>query len=162
VQSREDAEKVVRAVKYPPEGIRGMGYGRAEGWGQKAIPYYQKANESTLVVLTVESKEGVENIDEIVKVRGADVIFPGPYDLAGSLGLPGQFGHPLVVDGIRKMAEACQKGEINFGGDAGNRQQIQAKLKEGSRFLALTVDTDLIWQGAERLLGEAAALKGAR
>ena len=95
VQSADDAKSVVRAVRYSPQGARGMGYGRANGWGQRAKSYYQDANDSTLVVLTVESKQGVDNIDEIVAVPGVDVIFPGTYDLSGSLGVPGQFGHPL-------------------------------------------------------------------
>ncbi len=161
VETKEEAETIVRAAKYPPLGTRGMGYGRAGLWGRKVLPYYRQANQTTLVVFTVESKKALENIDEIVKVQGVDVIFPGPYDLSGSLGLPGQFTHPLVMEGKRKMLEACKRNKVNFGSDASTRDEIQARLKEGSRFIALTVDTDLIWQGAERLLGKATALKNA-
>jgi 2-keto-3-deoxy-L-rhamnonate aldolase RhmA len=162
VESAEHAEQVVQAVKYPPAGIRGMGYGRAEGWGQKALTYYRQANETTLVVLTVESTKGVENINQITKVSGADVIFAGTYDLAASLGLPGQFDHPLVIEGTRKMLDACKKSNITFGCDASTCQAIHAKLNEGAAFIALTVDTDLVWQGAEKLLGDATVLRDSK
>jgi len=152
VQSADDAKSVVRAVRYSPQGARGMGYGRANGWGQRAKSYYQDANDSTLVVLTVESKQGVDNIDEIVAVPGVDVIFPGTYDLSGSLGVPGQFGHPLVVDAKKKMMQACSRRNMNMGDDGDTQEAIRAKLSQGAHFLALTVDTDLIWQGAEKML----------
>jgi 2-keto-3-deoxy-L-rhamnonate aldolase RhmA len=99
IDTKQDAEKVVRAVKYPPQGIRAMGYGRAERWGQKAESYYQQANDFTLVILTVESKEGISNIQEIVNVPGVDVVSPGTYDLSGSLGVPGQ------------LPESCERNE---------------------------------------------------
>lgn len=160
VESKEEAEGIVRAAKYPPEGIRGMGYGRAELWGLRTIPYYRQANETILVVFTVESKKALENIEEIVKVHGVDVIFPGTYDLAGSFGFPGQLNHPLVLEGKSKMLAVSKRHNVNFGSDASTRREIQARLEEGSRFIALTVDTDLIWQGAEKLLGEASSIRG--
>jgi 2-keto-3-deoxy-L-rhamnonate aldolase RhmA len=154
IETRQDAEKVVKAVKYPPEGTRAMGYGRAERWGQDES-YYQRANAFTLVILTVESKEGINNIDEIVGVRGVDVVSPGTYDLSGSLGVPGEFDHPQVIAAKRRLMDACKKKNVNMGTDASTGSAIQAKLKEGWRFLAVAEDTRLIWQGAHHILAEA-------
>lgn len=162
IETRQDAEKVVRVVKYPPQGTRAMGYGRAERWGQKAECYYQQANDFTLVILTVESKEGISNIQEIVDVPGVDVVVPGTYDLSGSLGVPGQFDHPQVMRAKRALMEVCKRKNMNMGTDAETKQDIQTKLKEGWRFLAVTEDTRLIWQGAENILAEARKVRDGR
>jgi 2-keto-3-deoxy-L-rhamnonate aldolase RhmA len=154
IDTKQDAERVVKAVKYPPLGTRAMGYGRAERWGQ-AECYYRQANDFTLVILTIESKEGISNIQKIVNVPGVDVVSPGTYDLSGSLGVPGQFDHPRVERAKRTLMEACRKKNMNMGTDADTSQAIRAKLKEGWRFLAVTEDTRLIWQGAENILVEA-------
>jgi 4-hydroxy-2-oxoheptanedioate aldolase len=155
INNREEAEMAVKASKYPPEGNRGVDYGRGQKWGKDTQTYYNTANNMIAVILIVDTKEGVENIDSIVDVSGIDVILPGVYDLSGAYGVPGQTNHPLVLEAVEKIVKACKKREISIAAFATNREAIEKKMRQGARFIELTVDTDLIWQGAERLLKEA-------
>lgn len=152
INNRQEAEKAVRAAKYSPEGNRGIDYGRGQGWGKNIPRYYLEANKTVMVSLIVETKAGVENIDEIVEVPGIDVILPGVYDLTGAYGVIGQFEHPLILGAVEKIAAACKRKNISLAGYATTREGIQRKIKQGASFIELAVDTDLIWQGAERYL----------
>jgi 2-keto-3-deoxy-L-rhamnonate aldolase RhmA len=159
INNRGEAERAVRAAKYSPEGNRGLDYGRGQGWGKKVPSYYLEANKFIMVSLIIETKDGVENIDQIVEVPGIDVILPGVYDLSGAYGVPGQFEHPQVLRAIEKIAAACKRKNIGLAGYATTKEGIQRKKDQGARFIELAVDTDLIWQGAERYLREAGAIR---
>ena len=110
VRTAEAARAAVRAVRYPPDGIRGVGgmvratrYGRDSG-------YYAQAADKTCLVLQIESPEGLANLDAICAVEGVDVLFFGPADLSTNMGLLVQPGAPEVVaavtDGIRRVRAA--------------------------------------------------------
>ena len=152
INNRQEAEKAVRAAKYSPEGNRGIDYGRGQGFGKNVPRYYLEANKIVMVSLIIDTIEGVKNIDEIVEVPGIDIILPGVYDLTGAYGVIGQFEHPLVLAAVEKIAAACKRKNISLAGYATTREGIQRKIKQGARFIELAVDTDLIWQGAERYL----------
>lgn len=85
-----DAQKVIKQAKFAPKGMRGVcRFVRAAGYSSKdRYTYFREADE-TLVILQLEGKEALENMDEIIEVEGIDVIFIGPYDLSQSLGVPG-------------------------------------------------------------------------
>ncbi len=99
IDSRKAAERAVRAVKYPPRGVRGMGYSRAQMWGAKVDETIRLADEGTLVALLVESKEGAANIDSILGVPGVDAVEIGTWDMSGSFGVPGKFEDERVQTG---------------------------------------------------------------
>jgi 4-hydroxy-2-oxoheptanedioate aldolase len=114
VNTKREAERAVSACKYWPEGNRGCGYGHALDWlmGQPFSEYIKDANEQIMVLPQIESKEGLENLEEILEVPGIDVIWPGPADLAHALGVPGQLGHPTVkeaLDRIRSVTLATNR-----------------------------------------------------
>jgi 2-keto-3-deoxy-L-rhamnonate aldolase RhmA len=96
VNNAEQVEQLVRWGRYPPEGSRGLGFGRAEGYGLKVGEYLGRANESILLAVQAESAEAVKNIASIVQAQGLDAVLIGPYDLSASMGLPGQIDHPDV------------------------------------------------------------------
>ena len=160
VDTKEDAERAVKSVKYPPLGYRGMGYARAQGWGARWNEYVADANESTLVILIIESKEGVENVDEIVEVPGIDAILTGTWDLAGNLGLIGQFDHPKVLEGKDKIQQACARKNIAFISWASDEKSIRDAIAEGSNMVALEGDVDVIWGSARRLMRDARRATG--
>lgn len=102
VNSREEAERVVTATKYPPQGRRGLAGTRASGYGagMGLSEYVRIANEETLVVVQVETREALSNVEGIAAVDLVDVVFLGPTDLSAALGYPGQATHPEVLAAI--------------------------------------------------------------
>lgn len=114
VDTREQAEAAVRAVKFPPLGVRGMASSRSSdyGFGKSKAAYLQEANEETMVIAIIESEEGVANAEEIMATPGLDCIFVGTSDLSMSLGVVGQTNHPLVeaaFDKILRLGLAMDK-----------------------------------------------------
>lgn len=115
VNSREEAEAAVRAVKYPPLGTRGVGLARAQGYGAMFDQYATTINEESIVVAQIEHVAAVANIDAILSVAGVDGCIIGPYDLSGSLGMPGNFEHPDVVAAVERVLQACRDRAVSAG-----------------------------------------------
>ncbi len=115
VNNRAEAEAVVEAVKYPPQGRRGLAAVRAAdyGIGTSLQEYTAMANEELLVVVQIETLQAVENLDQILSVEGVDIFFIGPVDLSTSMGHTGQVNHPEVQEMIEKLA-----GRIRAAGRA--------------------------------------------
>lgn len=149
VNSAAEAEAVVRSVKYHPRGIRGLAAVRAADYGLKGsfADYVQTANQESLVVIHIETIEAVEQLPEIVKIEGLDVIFIGPTDLSHSLGVPGQPQHPSVQAAIDRIAETVTKSGIALGIMVGNAEAAQRWRECGARYIAI---------GFESLLAPAA------
>ena len=105
VNTVEQAQRVVDAVKYPPIGKRGLAGPRAAdyGLGEPIEDYVRHANEETLIALQIETTEAVENFEDIVALDHVDVLFFGPSDLSSSLGYPGQTRHPEVLELIEGL-----------------------------------------------------------
>jgi len=142
VNTKEDAERAVAGVKYPPMGTRGVGLYRAQEFGSSFDAYFKTANKESLVIVQIEHKDGVENIDEIVSVPGVDGVFIGPYDLSCSLGIPGEINHPLVEAARKKVVAAAKKAGVALGSHVVplNPAEMKKRRKEGYTFLAYTTD----------------------
>ena len=142
VNNAEDARRAVRAAKYPPMGVRGFGYARMNHWGKDFDGYAARANEEIAVIVMIESKEAVENIDEILEVEGVDGVFIGPYDMSGSYGIIGQTSDPMIADACSRVAKAC----LRHGKAAGQhivlptKENVAKAQEEGYTFLALGCD----------------------
>jgi 4-hydroxy-2-oxoheptanedioate aldolase len=111
IKTKEEVEKVIEYAKFFPLGNRGVALTRASSFGNvnSLEDYFKEANENILVLPQCETKECVENIDEILNVKGVDGIFIGPYDLSQSFGKPGQISDPTIQDAINKVLSACKK-----------------------------------------------------
>jgi 2-keto-3-deoxy-L-rhamnonate aldolase RhmA len=149
VNTREDAELAVSMTKYPPLGKRGIGLARAQGYGEDFEEYVRCANDDTLLMVIIEHKDAVANIDEILSVPGIDGTFIGPYDLSMSLGLPGQLDHPECVAAKRRVLEATLAHGLAPGihlvhPDTAPTQCAEA-IAAGYRFIAL--GTDILFLG---------------
>jgi 2-keto-3-deoxy-L-rhamnonate aldolase RhmA len=103
VNTAEQADDVVRWSRYAPEGARGVGLARAQGYGAKFREYLSRANDEIAVIVQAEHSHAVDNIEAIARVPGVDAVLLGPYDLSASLGLMGQIDHPTVVAAIRRV-----------------------------------------------------------
>lgn len=155
VETREQAEALASWLKYPPEGRRGFGVARAQGYGFDFAAYTRDWNASSVLIVQIESVMGVENIDAILAVDGVDGAMVGPYDLSGSLGIPGQIDHPRVAEAAGRVVAACQRA-----GKACGTQLIEptaAGLDEararGFTFIVLASDVFVLWKWAERMAG---------
>ena len=149
VNTRADAELAVQMTKYPPLGSRGVGLARAQGYGVHFDAYVQNANDDTLLMVQIEHKDAVANIDEILAVPGIDGTFIGPYDLSLSLGIPGQLNHPDLVAAKKKVLDATLArglaAGIHFVQPRTAAEDCRAGVKEGYRFIAL--GTDILFLG---------------
>ena len=142
IHTAEDAMKAVSAAKYPPEGVRGYCFSRMNDWGVRFDDHIQKANDETAVVVMIESKEGVANIDAILSVEGVDGVFIGPYDMTGSYGVPGKVADPLIMEARDKVLEACRRHEKAAGLHIvlPSAQAIKKALVDGFTFLCIGSD----------------------
>ncbi len=156
VSSREDAEATVSAALYPPEGTRGIGLGRAEGYElERREDYLKVANDLMLVAVQVEHRDGVERIDEIVSVPGIDLVFLGPADLAGSMGYRTQPGHPDVAKAIDRVAQAARRAKIPVGIPVSGPEDLARRVTQGFQFFHIGVDTVYLGGACRRGLQEA-------
>ncbi|MBW1697036.1 MAG: HpcH/HpaI aldolase/citrate lyase family protein [Deltaproteobacteria bacterium] len=141
VNTKSEAEAAVKACKYPPSGIRGIaGSTRAAHFGRNSMDYFSKANEEILVITQVETRQAVENIDEILEVNGLDGIFIGPMDLATSYGYMYDPGQPEVQSAIESV-EAKVKGTGKFLGTISfNWNQAKQLYQRGYQMISLMAD----------------------
>jgi len=152
VNSAADAEAIVRMCKYPPDGTRGVGIGRAHQYGLGFNQYMERANDETAVILQAETAQALENITEIVKVSGIDAIFIGPYDLSASLGKMGQLTDPEVKQAIQTIAEACKKAGVRLGIFGPTAEAVEPFIQQNFTLLAIGTDGLLMAQNAKEIL----------
>lgn len=144
VNSREEAERAVAAVKYPPSGRRGVGLARAQGYGTRFEAYRDWLERESLVIVLVEHIEAVKHLADILNVKGVDGFMVGPYDLSGSLGVPGEFEHPSMIAALREVHRVIS--DRKTAAVAGYHvvlpqpDSVIQKIQEGYRFLAYSVD----------------------
>jgi len=152
VNSADEARHVVACCKYPPDGIRGVGLARAQGYGRNFADYVRTANVSTAVIIQAEHIDAVDNIDEIVQVDGIDAVFIGPYDLSASMGRIGDIEHPDVVAAIDRVGQACQRQDIALGYFGTTAESVQAYIDKGYHLICAGVDAGFVTSGAEQVL----------
>lgn len=156
VSSPEEAQATVSAALYPPEGTRGIGLGRAQGYElDRREEYLKVANELMLVTVQVEHRDGVECIEEIVATPGIDLVFLGPADLAGSMGHRTQPGHPDVGKAIDRVAQAARHAKIPVGIPVSGPEDLSRRVKQGFQFFHIGVDTAYLGGACRRGLREA-------
>ena len=155
VNSAQEAEKAVAACRYPPKGNRGWGPRRASGYGQvSGQEYANNISKKIWCVIQIEHIEGVNNLDEILKVDGIDAIIIGPCDLSASLGVLPQIKHPLVIESIERTAKKCNEHRMLFGVSlaGNNREDIIRWRKLGASIIFLNDEANYIINGAGETL----------
>ncbi len=146
VTHEDQAREVVRAVKYPPEGERGVGYCRDNQYGMNLEERVGCSNDKTFVCIQIEHTEAIRRIDSILSVTGVDAIIIGPYDLSASLGCTADFHHPDFLAAKKTVLEACIRHGIAAGihvVQPDPEQMLQAH-DEGYRFLAYSLDITML------------------
>lgn len=146
IQNRSSAELAVSAAKYHPDGTRGVcPFMRAASYYALDNPdYYKSANAGTAIVLQIEGREGIANLDEILEVPDVDGIFIGPFDLSQSLGIPGQVTDIRVINALKDIIKRASGKGIAVGNFAVTLEQANYYIQQGVRFLAYSTDTAML------------------
>ncbi len=146
VKSQDEAHAVVRAVKYPPQGERSIGLARAQGYGVDFARYFEWQRDQSLVVVQIEHIDAVNNLESILTVPGVDAYIVGPYDLSGSMGLPGEFQAPQFLEAMAQIRSVSEKLRVPGGLHIvePDPQALKQCIDEGNRFIAYGVDTRML------------------
>lgn len=152
VCSAAQAREAVRAARFYPQGERGVcRFVRAAHYSVlDRKEYFERANR-VIVVIQVEGKEAVVQLDEILDVEGIDILFIGPYDLSQSLGVPGQTMHPLVIDAMEKITYKAAKKGITVGAFTDSRETLKLWMNAGVKYLSYSVDVGIFSEACSRL-----------
>ncbi|VVO27847.1 4-hydroxy-2-oxo-heptane-1,7-dioate aldolase [Pseudomonas fluorescens] len=155
VESAAQALELVRAMRYPPQGIRGVGsaLARASRWNS-IQGYLDQADDQMCLLVQIENLEGLANLDEIAAVEGVDGVFIGPADLSASMGHRGNPGHPevqaAIEDAIGRIVQSGKAAGILSADENLARRYIEL----GATFVAVGVDTTVLMRGLQALAGK--------
>ena len=147
INKREDAVKVVEAAKFSPLGKRGVcRFVRAAGYSSMdKEEYFRASNQNTLIILQIEGKEGIENLDDILDVDGVDIIFIGPYDLSQSMGITGQIHHPEVLNAMKEVVKRAKTRNKIVGTFVDTPEDLKTWREQGVRYLSYKVDVGIFY-----------------
>lgn len=149
IESIEDAERGAKAMRYQPEGVRGVArMVRAAQYGLTFDDYMETSHKDIVGIVQIETRESLDLLDDIAAIDGIDVLFIGPMDLSTALGVRGQWDHPDYIRAIEQTARAAEKA----GKTAGILLPVPGELLRytelGYRFIASGSDTGFVAQGA--------------
>jgi len=161
VSSAAEARAVVEAVRYPPAGRRGVGsaLARASRWN-RVDDYLATASASISLTVQIETREGVEAVEEIAAIDGVDAVFIGPSDLAASMGMLGRQSDPSVVDAARRCVAAVHRAGKPVGINAFDPYVARGYRDMGVDFVAVGADVAVLARGSEALAATLRARDG--
>jgi len=152
VDTPEQAQQLAKDVRYPPEGIRGLGTSMARAAHWNGIPnYIQTANQEICLIVQAETETAIKNLGETSKVDGVDAIFIGPSDLSASMGFAGQPDHPEVVAMVEQGIRTIRAAGKPAGVLAVTPELVATYKKAGANFIAVGVDVSLLAASARQL-----------
>ena len=152
VRSREQVENIIRMVKYPPVGIRGLTgstcpVGKYMGWSSVASQI-EYVNRDVVVGIQIETTEALSDLDGILSVSGIDMAVVGNDDLSVRMGIPGQTGRPEYQDAMMRVIAACQRHKVLPGIAGGDPVTVGYWIERGMRVIWYAADVCLLWQTA--------------
>ena len=154
IETAADAERVVKAAKFFPEGSRGVcRYVRAADYASMPKEnYFGNANKSTGIIIHIEGNIAFKNIDEILAVDGIDVIFIGPYDMSQSCGVPGEVNHPKVISQMKEIVKkAASLGKI-VGTFVENPESAKQWIDLGVKYISYAVDVGIYFDACKDIV----------
>ena len=149
-ETAEQAKMLVDCTKYAPLGHRGVSLSRPHTDFKKVsgATYMPQANDETILMCQIESRKGVENVEEIIAVEGIDVAFIGPNDMSQDYGILGQFEHPEIVAAFEKIIAAAEANGKWAGAHFGGAAPLKPWLKKGMQINMWNSDNGLLALGA--------------
>jgi len=156
VNSANEAVAAVKATQYPPNGTRGVGLWRAQGYGFNFDEYKKWQASESIVIVQIEHIDGVNSLGAILGTDGVDGFIIGPYDLSASLGIPGEFENPDFKKALKTVLEVSKKMGALMGTHVvkPDTNAVKEKIKEGYGFIAYSIDTLFLGQSCRDGLTE--------
>lgn len=143
IETAEEVRRVADAAHYTYEGApgdRGIGIGRASGWGADLGEYVEEADDAVVIGAMIENRRAVENLEEILSVPGLDFAFVGPADLSVSLGRPMEKSHPDVQAAVDRIEETVGESPVALAGIRNDPAEAAAAIESGYRLLRIGGD----------------------
>ncbi len=150
----QDVREIVKTAKFHPAGTRGVcRFVRAAAYSaMDRYAYFKQANEA-LLIIQLEGKEALENLDEILaEDEGVDIVFIGPYDLSQSLGVPGQIHHPLVQDKMKEIVDRCATKGMVVGTFVDTIEDAVRWSNLGVRYISYSVDVGMMYEACRGII----------
>jgi 4-hydroxy-2-oxoheptanedioate aldolase len=152
VNSAKEAKQAAQAMRYPPEGVRGVAkFNRACGFGRDFDEYFANANNNLLTAVQIETEMAVNNADEIASVQGVDVLFIGPLDLSVNLGIAQQYEHQMFDDAMDRVAVACKNHKKAAGILVPNLDYLPHWIEKGFTFVVVGSDGGCVANGLQNI-----------
>ena len=160
VTSGKMAKDCIKAARFFPKGERGVcRFVRAANYSSMPREeYFSKANEA-LVIIQLEGKEAIRDIDNILMVDGIDIIFIGPYDLSQSLGVPGQISHPSVIEAMNDIVKRARAKDIVVGTFTDTLQSAEIWKNAGVQYISYSVDVGIFTNACAQLVKDLRSIK---
>jgi len=154
VESKAQAEEIVRFTKYHPMGDRGVALGTAHNAYESVSGkrFIREANAEILLIMQIETQRGMENLDEILSVPGLNIAYIGPHDLSTSMGLPGELGHPRVVEAITEFLRGCKRHGVVPGIWVDSIKDGRSWMRRGARFMTYGADFAMLMERSRTVL----------
>ena len=152
ISNASDVRKVIQRAKFAPDGMRGVcRFVRAAGYSSiNRFQYFGQANEA-LVIIQLEGREALDNINGILSVKGIDVVFIGPYDLSQALGVTGNVDHPLVVKKMQEIVEMCNASGMKAGTFVDNMENAEKRMRLGVKYISYSVDYGIFYESCKSI-----------
>jgi 2-dehydro-3-deoxyglucarate aldolase len=153
VETSGQVESLIYDIKYPPIGKRTYGVNRAQAYGFDFDKYIRNWNATSTFMLQIESIRGVENIEQLLVFEEVDAVMIGPLDIAGSLGVPGQTTHPLVIEASQKVIAACEKYGKSCGTQVADvtSESVKTLFDLGYNYVVLGSDLFALWKWSAQM-----------
>jgi 2-dehydro-3-deoxyglucarate aldolase len=152
VNTADDAARAVFAAKYPPQGGRGVGVGRASRYGANLDSYLKLANQETALIVQIEHRDAVENVEAIADVEGVDALMIGPLDLSGSFGKPAQIDAPEVQAAIARVRDFGMTRKIPMSLFCPDAERAKRALEQGYTLVPVATDNLLFVRAASAMM----------
>ena len=142
IENKTQLERGISWSYYPPKGCRGVGYSRANLFGEKFEEYKNHFSSKVIIVAQIEHVNAIVNIDEILSVSELDAIMIGPYDLSGSMGITGEFDHSEFVQALETVHKKANEYGVPMGYHVINpdKELLKDKVNQGYQFIAYGTD----------------------
>jgi len=154
VNTAEEAMKVVKSSKYPPEGIRGAGFGFAHDNynNQNPLKYIKKANDELINIIQIETKYGLENVESIAAIDGVDCLWVGHFDLTNFLGIPGDFTSSIYLDAIKRVVDAGKINKKSLGIMVNNNDELEMYSELGFNMIGVGTEMNILSRSISEII----------
>ena len=154
INTPEDALKIVNASKYPPHGKRGAGFGFAHDnyINRSPLSYIEKANNSNINIIQIETKIALENVREIASIGGVDCLWVGHFDLTNFLGIPGDFTSKIYLNAINEIVFAANLYNKSVGIMVNSKKELETYSKLGFNMIAVGTEMNILSGSISQIL----------